>query len=208
MIDPQTLFNEITSPFLFMPLLETTFLGGSHSERGADFLSILFWNLYIAQPHEAILDVTERNFGFQITSIAGVNVEDTAKQSTDETEEKKVDGGEVGAMKQEEVMRQNTVAGKKKIFDKQDLQVLIAQQISMFVAKFEGLLSKPETKTCVRMRLYQLIATFIELDDAVISTAFSELSGLLQYIIQDYDRYERNSTMLLMLNRVLKAITW
>jgi hypothetical protein len=105
MIDPQNLFNEITSPFLFMPLLETTFLGGSHSERGADFLSILFWNLYIAQPHEAILDVTERNFGFQITSIAGVNVEDTAKQSTDETEEKKVDGGEVGAMKQEEVMR-------------------------------------------------------------------------------------------------------
>jgi hypothetical protein len=78
----------------------------------------------------------------------------------------------------------------------------------MFVAKFEGLLSNPETKTCVRIRLYQLIATFIELDDEVISTAFSELPNLIQYIIQDYNRYERNSTMLLMLNRVLKAITW
>jgi hypothetical protein len=99
MIDPESLFNEITSPFLFMPLLETTFLGGSHTERGADFLSILFWNLYIAPPQEAILDVTERNFGFQITSIAGVNVEESGAKSKDESEEKKVDGGEVGAMK-------------------------------------------------------------------------------------------------------------
>jgi len=53
----------------------------------------------------------------------------------------------------------------------------------MFVAKFEGLLSKPETKTCVRIRLYQLISTFIELNDAVILTAFSELSDLVKYII-------------------------
>jgi hypothetical protein len=105
MIDPETLFNEITSPFLFMPLLETTFLGGSHTERGADFLSMLFWNLYIAQPQEAILDVTERNFGFQITSVAGVNVEESGAKGNDEAEKKKVDGGEVGAMKQEETMR-------------------------------------------------------------------------------------------------------
>ena len=135
-------------------------------------------------------------------------MEEANSKNKDEAEEKKVDGGEVGAMKQEETMRQNTVAGKKRIFDKRDLQVLISQQISMFVAKFEGLLSNPETKTCVRIRLFQLIATFIELDDEVISTAFSELPNLIQYIIQDYNRYERNSTMLLMLNRVLKAITW
>jgi hypothetical protein len=64
MIDPVSLFNEIMSPFLFMPLLETTFLGGTLTERGADFLSLMFWNLFIAEPHEAILDVTERNFGF------------------------------------------------------------------------------------------------------------------------------------------------
>jgi len=64
MIDPHSLFGEITSPFLFMPLLETAFLGGVHTERGADFLSILFWNLFIAEPNEAIIDVTERNFGF------------------------------------------------------------------------------------------------------------------------------------------------
>lgn len=110
-------------------------------------------------------------------------------------------------MKQEEVMRQNTVAGKKKIFEKQDFQVLIAQQISMFLAKFEGLLSDSKTKTCVRIRLYQLIATFLELDDEAISNAFSELPELINYIIEDYNRYERNSTMLLMLNRVLTAIT-
>lgn len=64
MVDPQTLFNELMSPFLFMPLLETTFLGGGHTERGADFLSVMFWNLFIAEPNEAIIDVTERNFGF------------------------------------------------------------------------------------------------------------------------------------------------
>ena len=64
MIDPQTLFNEIMSPFLFMPLLEATFLGGINTERGADFLSVMFWNLFIAQPQDAIFDITERNFGF------------------------------------------------------------------------------------------------------------------------------------------------
>jgi hypothetical protein len=55
-----------------------------------------------------------------------VNVEEANSKNKDEAEEKKVDGGEVGAMKQEETMRQNTVAGKKRIFDKRDLQVLIS----------------------------------------------------------------------------------
>lgn len=75
MVDPQTLFNELMSPFLFMPLLETTFLGGTHTLRGAEFLNMLFWNLFVAEPHEAYLEVAERNFGFQITAIAGQAVD-------------------------------------------------------------------------------------------------------------------------------------
>lgn len=51
------------------------------------------------------------------------------------------------------------------------------------------------------------MATFLELDDQVISSSFSELPDLIHYLIEDYNRYERNSTMLLILNRVLKAIT-
>lgn len=125
MIDPHSLFGEITSPFLFMPLLETAFLGGVHTERGADFLSILFWNLFIAEPNEAIIDVTERNFGFQITAIGGVDVkpqgEGDIKCESQNEEESKAEAGEVGAMRKEEIIRQNTVAGKKKIFQKLDL---------------------------------------------------------------------------------------
>lgn len=102
MIDPQTLFNEIMSPFLFMPLLEATFLGGINTERGADFLSVMFWNLFIAQPQDAILDITERNFGFQITSIAGVNVE--PEKPKQESEEKKLEIGECDALLKEKAV--------------------------------------------------------------------------------------------------------
>jgi hypothetical protein len=49
----------------------------------------------------------------------------------------------------------------------------------MFVQKFEVLLSDPDTKTSVRIRLYQLIAIFLELDYSVISEALSELPDLM-----------------------------
>ena len=53
------------SAFNFLPLLEFTFEGGAHSRQGADFFKLLFYNLFVAEPPEAVLDIMEVNFGFQ-----------------------------------------------------------------------------------------------------------------------------------------------
>ena len=42
---------------------------------GADFLNLMIFNLFISEPYDAIQDVLEVNFGFQVTSVAGMNVE-------------------------------------------------------------------------------------------------------------------------------------
>jgi hypothetical protein len=40
---------------------------------------VLFFNMFIAEPHDALQDVMEINFGFQLTSIAGVSVDQIKK---------------------------------------------------------------------------------------------------------------------------------
>lgn len=81
------------SPFILQPILMFTFQHvGSTSEsglitpqmqtaskQGCQFLRVLFYNMFIAEPHDAMQDVMEINFGFQLTSIAGVSVEQIKK---------------------------------------------------------------------------------------------------------------------------------
>lgn len=51
------------------------------SKQGCQFLRALFTNMFIAEPQEALQDVMEVNFGFQIESIAGVAVEKVKKEA-------------------------------------------------------------------------------------------------------------------------------
>lgn len=53
------------SPFVFLPLLEFTFEGGAHTLQGAEFFKLFFYNLFVAEPHAAALEVMEINFGFE-----------------------------------------------------------------------------------------------------------------------------------------------
>ena len=64
MHNPRSFFDDLTSPFLFMPILEFSFEGGAHSRQGVEFLKLLFYNLFVAEPSEAILELEETNFGF------------------------------------------------------------------------------------------------------------------------------------------------
>ena len=64
MNNPQGFFNELMSPFLFLPLLEFTFEGGAHSKQGAEFLRLFFSNLFVVDPIDAELELVEDNFGF------------------------------------------------------------------------------------------------------------------------------------------------
>jgi hypothetical protein len=38
---------------------------------GAEYLTLLIFNLFISEPADAIQDIMESNFGFQVTQIAG-----------------------------------------------------------------------------------------------------------------------------------------
>lgn len=38
-------------------------------------MRVLFYNMFIAEPNEALQDVMEINFGFQLTQVAGVSIE-------------------------------------------------------------------------------------------------------------------------------------
>ena len=53
MHNPRGFFDELMSPFLFLPLLEFSFEGGAHSRQGAEFLRLFFHNLFVAEPAEA-----------------------------------------------------------------------------------------------------------------------------------------------------------
>jgi hypothetical protein len=64
MHEPRLFFDDLLSPFNLMPLLEFAVSGGSHTSNGVDFIQILIWNLYVAPPDQADLDVKEINFGF------------------------------------------------------------------------------------------------------------------------------------------------
>jgi hypothetical protein len=81
MKDNHNFFEEMLSPFFLKPILDYTFQEhyGLNTQMGCDFLSLLIFNLFVSEPLDAVQDVLESNFGFQVTSVAGVTVEDQNK---------------------------------------------------------------------------------------------------------------------------------
>ena len=73
MSDPKEFFEEMLSPFVLKPILDYTLQVsfGQNTSMGAEFLTLMIFNLFISEPQDAIQDVIESNFGFQVTSIAG-----------------------------------------------------------------------------------------------------------------------------------------
>lgn len=81
MNEPKDFFDMLMSPFIIQPILNFTFAGGQQTSQGAHFLKTLFFNMFIAEPNDAIQDVMEINFGFQIQSIAGMSAEEFKKKN-------------------------------------------------------------------------------------------------------------------------------
>ena len=90
MHEAREFFDMLLSPFILQPILSFTFSSNQHitqfcaatqtaSKQGCQFLSVLFHNMFIAEPHDAVQDVMEANFGFQLTQIAGVSVDQFKK---------------------------------------------------------------------------------------------------------------------------------
>lgn len=87
--------------------------------------------MFIAEPHEAIQDVMEINFGFQIQSIAGQSVEQIKSQQQEEgkstatPQPKEQASSEFSAMKQEEQMKEKILAGATRIYQQDEVNPLL-----------------------------------------------------------------------------------
>lgn len=66
MVDARSFFEMMLSPFIFQPLLEFTFEGGENTKQGAEFLKLFFYNLFVSEPQDAIIETMETNFGYSL----------------------------------------------------------------------------------------------------------------------------------------------
>lgn len=71
---------------------------------------MFFWNLFVAEPDSAVLDLVETNFGFTIEMPA-----------VQQKEGKKDDSGESSAMKQNDNLKKEVIAGRSKLFNNDQL---------------------------------------------------------------------------------------
>jgi hypothetical protein len=54
MYDPRDYFDSLMSPFMFYPILEFSLAGGQSTKQGADFLKVLFYNMFVADINDSI----------------------------------------------------------------------------------------------------------------------------------------------------------
>lgn len=71
---------------------------------------------------------------------------------------------------------------------------------------FEELLGENETQTPVRIKLYELLTVLVELDDDMINDALTQ-TGLLALAIADFEKFDTNSNMLLVLAKLFTRVT-
>lgn len=77
----------------------------------------------------------------------------------------------------------------------------------MVLFRFEMILGNAQTSTMVRIKLYELLSTFIRLEQAKINTALAEQKHLMSCILSDFNRFQNNSIMLTVLSQLVKNIT-
>ena len=66
MVNARVFFDELMSPFILKPILDFTFNHeiGPNTLIGSEYITLMLYNLFISDPHSAIQDVMEINFGF------------------------------------------------------------------------------------------------------------------------------------------------
>ena len=114
---------------------------------------------------------------------------------------------EFNAMKQHAKNKQELLENKTRIYAKDEFDDIVVRQIATVVFRFEMILSNADTQTLIRVKLYELLSTFLKLDQQPINEAFADQESLLSCIINDFDRFENNSVMLSILSRVVEDIT-
>lgn len=113
-------------------------------------------------------------------------------------------------MKQEENLKNALLQGARRIFDRNsstDLNILLTQQIASFFSKFESLFKlEGGLKVLNRVKLYELLQVMVLLDNQIINEGLAQ-RGFAEQIMEDYEKFDNNSNMLIALNKVILAIS-
>mmetsp|Transcript_13161 Transcript_13161/g.22294 ORF Transcript_13161/g.22294 Transcript_13161/m.22294 type:complete len:228 (+) Transcript_13161:577-1260(+) len=139
MLDGRKFFEELLSPFILKPILDYTFQEnfGQNTKLGADFLTLMIFNLFISEPQDAYQDVLDYNFGFEVSNPAPQQAEEDSKEAeekkdddAEKSEEEKKEEPQKGedefsAMQQAERAKNALIKGKQKIFDRTQIDPLI-----------------------------------------------------------------------------------
>jgi hypothetical protein len=95
----------------------------------------------------------------------------------------------------------------KRIYEKDEINDLILNQVITVLFRFEMILSNADTSTIIRVKLYELLSILIRLDYKEINEALAKQEILLACIINDFDRFDNNSNVLSILVEIVEDIT-
>ena len=108
-------------------------------------------------------------------------------------------------MQQAEKAKAALIEGKQRIFDVKSIDPMVSALIAEEIENLENLICQPILPTIIKAKLYELLSALIQLDDALICE-YIHSSKILAYVIIDYNRYENNSNILILLNGAVKSM--
>jgi len=72
---------------------------------------------------------------------------------------------------------------------------------------FEPLLEEDNQPVQVKLALYKLLNTFIDLNYAMITEAIAQMTSFVSTMVADYEKFDSNSVMLFTLNQLFISIS-
>ena len=82
---------------------------------------------------------------------------------------------------------------------------MVSSLLSLNIANVCKILGKDDISTLLRVKLYELLRTLIQVNDRML-LAKLKTSSIVSSIIKDYNRYEWNSNVLLAVSNAVKSI--
>ena len=115
---------------------------------------------------------------------------------------------EAARLEKENQIKQQMMHDKERIYRSLDLERLIVEQITTILFRFDMLLAQRETSTITRIKIYELLAMMLRLQNRDINLEIARNQKvILQYLVNDIERFDSNSNVLSVLFNLVEVIT-
>lgn len=100
------------------------------------------------------------------------------------------------------------MVGRERVYKSLDIENLIVQQITTILFRFEMLIAQRETSTITRIKIYELLTMILRLRNRDINLEIATSQKIiLQYLINDIERFDTNSNVLSVLFNLVETIS-